>query len=198
VRLACVEAGHGAGERAVLDEIEAVSGRPPSDVLRTLYYRPEVFGRPFSDVLELAMRGESDWSNGERELFAAFVSSLIPCPFRTATHGAVASFALGEEAVEAVYRDWRSAPVDAKVRATLGFLETLTLRPDELGPADADLVRGAGVGDQALVDAIHVGALFNMIVRLADSFGFEVPPAEALLARAEWRLNNGYALLPTG
>ena len=81
MRLACVESGHGERERAALAEIEAQSGRPPSDVLKTLYYRPEVFGRPFSDVLDVAMRGESDWSAGERELFATFVSSLNQCPF---------------------------------------------------------------------------------------------------------------------
>jgi hypothetical protein len=81
MRLACVESGHAPGERAVLGQIEAMSGRPPSDVLRTLYYRPDLFGRPFSNVLDLAMRGESDWSNAERELFAAFVSSLNQCPF---------------------------------------------------------------------------------------------------------------------
>ena len=38
-------------------------------------------GAPFSDALDLAMRGESDWSPAERELFAAFVSSLNQCPF---------------------------------------------------------------------------------------------------------------------
>jgi alkylhydroperoxidase family enzyme len=97
--------------------------------------------------------------------------------------------------VEAVLRDWRTAPVDEKVRATLGFLEKMTRRPGELGPGDADAVRAAGVRDDALVDAIHVGALFNMIVRLADSLGFRVPPPEALRARADWRLHNGYRLL---
>ena len=81
MRLACVEAGHGPHERATLGAIEAASGRPPSDVVKTLYYRPEIFGRPFSNVLDVAMRGESDWSNAERELFAAFVSSLNQCPF---------------------------------------------------------------------------------------------------------------------
>ena len=50
-------------------------------MLKTLHYRPELFGRPYSDVLDLAMRGSSDWSTGERELFAAFVSSLNQCPF---------------------------------------------------------------------------------------------------------------------
>jgi hypothetical protein len=53
----------------------------PPDVLKTLHYRPELFGRPFSDTLEPAMHGPSDWSVGERELFAAFVSSLNQCPF---------------------------------------------------------------------------------------------------------------------
>jgi hypothetical protein len=33
-----------------------------------------------------------------------------------------------------------------------------------------------------------------VIVRVADSLGFEVPPAEALLARAEWRLSARYTL----
>ncbi len=31
----------------------------------------------------------------------------------------------------------------------LGFIETLTLHPDRLGPADADAVRAAGVSDEA-------------------------------------------------
>jgi alkylhydroperoxidase family enzyme len=68
------------------------------------------------------------------------------------------------------------------------------LRPRELTRADADAVRAAGVSDEALVDAIHVAALFNMIVRLADSLGWDVPPFEAFYARAEGMLTSGYAL----
>ena len=70
----------------------------------------------------------------------------------------------------------------------------MTLDPDALTPADADAVRAAGVSDEALVDAIHVGALFNMIARLADSLGWDVPPWEACLARAEPMLAGGYSL----
>ena len=81
-----------------------------------------------------------------------------------------------------------------KLRATLGFLEKLTLRPEELGPEDAAAVRAAGVSDQALVDAIHVGALFNMIDRLADSLGWDMPPWAACLARGEAMLAGGYSL----
>ena len=78
----------------------------------------------------------------------------------------------------------------------LGFLEKLTLRPDELGHADADAVRAAGVSDEAIVDAIHVAALFNMIVRLADSLGWDVPTWDSCFARGEAMLSSGYALAP--
>jgi len=67
-----------------------------------------------------------------------------------------------------VRRDWRTAPIGDELRATLGFLEKLTLRPDELRAEDAEAVLAAGVQEDALIDAIHVGALFTMIVRLAD------------------------------
>ena len=65
-------------------------------------------------------------------------------------------------------RDWRTAPVTQELRATLGFLEKLTLHPADVTREDADAVRAAGVSDEALIDAIHVCALFSMIVRLAD------------------------------
>jgi hypothetical protein len=50
-----------------------------------------------------------------------------------------------------------------------------------------------GVSEEALVDAIHVAALFSMIVRLADSLGWDVPPFEAFLERADAMLAGGYA-----
>jgi hypothetical protein len=78
--------------------------------------------------------------------------------------------------------------------ATLVFLEKLTLRPDAIEPADADAVRAAGVSDAALRDAVTVCALFSMIVRLADSIGWDVPDWEALKQRAPAMLEGGYAL----
>lgn len=80
------------------------------------------------------------------------------------------------------------------LRATLGFLEKMTLRPEDLRRQDAQAVLDAGVGKAALVDAIHIAALFSLIVRLADSFGWHVPPEEEL-ARAGARLGSSYALL---
>jgi hypothetical protein len=82
MRLAIVDSGHDPAEAAILAQIAHARGVPTaSGVLKTLYYRPELFGRPFSAALDAAMRGPSEWSPGERELFAGFVSSLNQCPF---------------------------------------------------------------------------------------------------------------------
>ena len=91
-------------------------------------------------------------------------------------------------------RDWRTAPVAPQLRATLGFLEKLTLDPAGVTREDADAVRAAGVTDDALVDAIHVCALFSMIVRMADSLGWDVPSFDEFSARADSMLASGYAL----
>ena len=81
MRLAAVDHGHPPAEAAMLDQIRERSGAEPLGVVKTLMYRPEIFGRPFSEALEVAMRGPSEWSPGERELFAAFTSLLYQCPF---------------------------------------------------------------------------------------------------------------------
>jgi alkylhydroperoxidase family enzyme len=97
-----------------------------------------------------------------------------------------------------VVTDWWTAPLRPKLAATLVFLEKLTLRPEELEPTDADAARAAGVSDQALRDAATVCALFSMIVRLADSLGWDVPEWEALTQRAPAMLEGGYALQAVG
>jgi len=81
LRLAAVDSGHAPAEAASLQAIRERTGGEPLGVVKTLLYRPELFGRPFSEALDDVMRGPSDWSAGERELFAAFTSLLNQCPF---------------------------------------------------------------------------------------------------------------------
>jgi hypothetical protein len=70
----------------------------------------------------------------------------------------------------------------------------MTIEPGELADTDADAVLAAGVSREALIDAIHVCALFNMIVRLADAFGWDVPPPAEFAARGRVLLESGYRL----
>jgi hypothetical protein len=81
MRLAVLDSGHAESEAEMLAMIRERSGTEPLGVIKTLLYRPELFGEPFSEALEVAMRGPSEWSTGERELFAGFTSLLRQCPF---------------------------------------------------------------------------------------------------------------------
>ena len=57
-----------------------IVGHAPG-VVRTLRYRKEFFGHPISELTQQVMRGPSEWTVGERETFAAFVSRLNQCVF---------------------------------------------------------------------------------------------------------------------
>jgi hypothetical protein len=48
---------------------------------KLLLYRGDLFGDAFSAAFQEVLRGESEWSVGERELFAAYVSVQNQCPF---------------------------------------------------------------------------------------------------------------------
>jgi hypothetical protein len=81
VRLRRLDRGQRLGARLFLRFIAVVSRREPPDVVKTLYYRPEFYGAAFCTLLQDIMRGPSDWTVGERELFAAFTSRLNQCLF---------------------------------------------------------------------------------------------------------------------
>jgi hypothetical protein len=81
MRLANVERGDGLSSRLLYGFVHLVSGHRAPDVVRTLRYRRHLFGAPHSAHTQAVMRGPSEWSVGERELFAAFVSRLNQCVF---------------------------------------------------------------------------------------------------------------------
>lgn len=81
MRLRRVEHGHRLGEKLKLILIRLSGRRRVPDVVKTILYRPEFWGRPMCAWTQAVMRGPSDWSVGERELFAAFTSRMNQCVF---------------------------------------------------------------------------------------------------------------------
>ena len=82
--------------------------------------------------------------------------------------------------------------MNERVRAALALLETMTLRPDELGAIDVDPVLRAGVSEAGVVDAMYVGFLFNAIDRIADSLGFLSVTPKEYGKSADRLLKHGY------
>jgi uncharacterized peroxidase-related enzyme len=82
--------------------------------------------------------------------------------------------------VEAVAGDWRSAPLSPTDRALCEFAAKLTHRQQQMTPADLEALRGVGLDDRAIHDAVQVIAYFNYITRVADALGIEredfIPP----------------------
>jgi alkylhydroperoxidase family enzyme len=93
-----------------------------------------------------------------------------------------------------VRSDYRTAPIDERLRATLALVQKLTLDPDGVTEQDVEAARAAGAGDDALADAITICGLFNMIVRLADSLAFHVPGPEVMAKHAPGMFKRGYRL----
>lgn len=91
-------------------------------------------------------------------------------------------------------RDWRTAPIDGRLRGTLAFLEKLTLNAEAVTAEDARALRALGLSEAAIEDAIHVCALFNVYDRLADSFEFDIPDQDGFAQSATSLLERGYLM----
>ena len=81
MRLPIVERGHKLPKKLILMLIGLTTRRRAPDIVRTIFYRPELWGAPISEWTQVVMRGPSAWSVWERELFAAFTSRLNQCVF---------------------------------------------------------------------------------------------------------------------
>ena len=81
MRLTVVERGHRLPQKLIIAAIRVATGRRVVDIVRTLLFRPAFFGTPMSAWTQAVMRGPSEWSVGEREIFAAFTSRLNRCLF---------------------------------------------------------------------------------------------------------------------
>ena len=94
--------------------------------------------------------------------------------------------------MQRVLDDWKTAPIDARLRAALGFLEKLTLDPGAVTAADIVPLRAAGLSDEAIEDAIHASVLFNIYDRMADTLNFDIPEPAGFAQGARMLLKRGY------
>ena len=81
-----------------------------------------------------------------------------------------------------------------KLGFALGLIEKLTLAPSTLSGAD---LRGPSTvpSRQAIIDVIYICAGFNIINRVADALGFDMPPPRAFAGITWFLLTFGYRLL---
>jgi uncharacterized peroxidase-related enzyme len=157
-------------------------------------YRPET-ALPMNQLAEVLLRGDSALTRGERELIAAYVSSLNQCHFCTSSHAAFAAAQLpeGMELVDQVRKDADSAPVSPKLRALLDIAAAVQADGRNVTGEQADAARAAGAADVEIHDTVLIAAAFCMFNRYVDGLGTWVPDDPAAYAvAAEMIVAAGY------
>lgn len=110
-------------------------------------------------------------------------------------HTAVAVLGMDDpDLVAAVLSDWRSAPIDERLRAMLGYLEKVTLTPNDIGAEDAAQLEAAGVSNKAVQEALYVCFIFNIMDRLADAFDFYLPSEQGHKKTGKMLHKMGYGI----
>jgi len=167
MRLTILENGHRLRARLFMRLARRVTRQRLDAVAQTALYRPRFFGHPVLALGPEVMRGPSYWSPGEREFLAVFTSRLNECPFCVRIHTETTRVESGGRIdVDDL------ASVRPELAAVLPLLEKVTRTPDLVGPSDVETVRVAAVPDEAIVDALHVNFIFNVMNRLANALDF--------------------------
>ena len=78
---------------------------------------------------------------------------------------------LDDSLIEALRRDYRTAPITSQERAMCDYVVKLTKDATKCSPADLDGLRAAGFEDQGILQITLIASWFNYINRVADSLG---------------------------
>lgn len=193
MRLPEIDRGDSVRHRLLIGMISRVSGIRLPDAARVAFYHQDFAGPVLGAWTQRTMRGASGWSVSERELMAACVATWNSCPFCVGAHGAIAVRGMDRDLVEAVLRDYSTAPISDRLKAALAFIEKTTRDPDAVTADDARTAFAAGVTTEDLHDAAAVAAIFNIITRYANALDFEIPSIEEFDTAAGMLLRRGYS-----
>ena len=159
-----------------------------------LQFRPETAG-PLSELAEVLLRGPSTLTRGERELIAAYVSSLNQCRYCSSSHSACAAAQLpgGMALVEQVCLDPGRAPVSAKLKALLEIASAVRHGGGAVSTGHITQARAAGATDLEIHDTVLIAAAFCMFNRYVDGLGTTAPEDPGAYAAGAQRLvAHGY------
>jgi uncharacterized peroxidase-related enzyme len=78
---------------------------------------------------------------------------------------------LDKALVDALQKDYRSAPISEQDRAMLDYVVKLTKDATKVSPDDHAKLRGVGFDDRGILQITLIASWFNYINRVADALG---------------------------
>lgn len=135
---------------------------------------PERGVLPLLEYHDAILRCDSELSEGERELIAAYVSSLNDCRYCFHAHRDHAkAWGIEPELFGNMMIDLDHASLPEKLKPVLSYVRRLTKDPAGMTHADADAIYAAGYSEAGLYDIISVTALYNFMNRMLEGAGIK-------------------------
>ena len=151
---------------------------------------------PLIEFHQRLLREDSPFTVAERELLAAYVSTLNACAYCAGVHEATARlFGVDATLLVRLAANPATAPVPEKLKPVFRYAKKLTETPARMTDADAAEVFAAGWDDRALRDAVAVCALFNCMNRLVEGYGISAPAEYYEVSAARLASPEGYGAL---
>jgi uncharacterized peroxidase-related enzyme len=167
--------------------------------IRALFaFRPEP-AKPMAELANILLHAPNSLTAGERELIAAYVSSLNQCRYCLDSHAAIASWHFGNDEgfVRSVVNDPESAVISDKLKALLDIAARVQQSGTLVRSADIERARQRGATDLEMHDTVLIAAVFCMFNRYVDGLavGTFSDPA-SLRERAKLVAEYGYTVSP--
>jgi uncharacterized peroxidase-related enzyme len=152
--------------------------------------------KPLNDLAEVLLRSENSLSRGERELIAAYVSSLNNCFFCQNVHGGMAQHYLECDTafIDAVKKNYMEAQISDKMKALLWIAEKVQQGGKNVTAEQIDAAKVVGATDKEIHDTVLIAAAFCMFNRYVDGLATWAPEDKNYyIERAKQRAEEGYA-----
>lgn len=164
---------------------------PNGSLLDAFKAQPDL-ARRIHEFAHLLMRGPSPFTEGERELIAAFVSTLNGCDYCRDSHSSVAErFGISAASIREGIEDIESSSLPRRLKPILRYCRVLNETPDGVEQAHVDEILDEGWGENAVYHAALVCGFFNLMNRWVDGLG--IPTNEEVVRLASQMLyEKGY------
>jgi uncharacterized peroxidase-related enzyme len=161
-----------------------------------LAFRPEV-ATPITALANALMHAPNSLTRGEREIIAAYVSSLNECEYCRDSHAAIATCHLDDDdaLVRSVIENPEASPISQKVKALLAIAARVQQGGRSVRATDIARARQEGATDIEIHDTVLIAAVFCMFNRYVDGLAAGTPVAPPIAgARARLVAEHGYSV----
>jgi len=172
--------------------------------------RPDLYGitslldfrketaEPLCRLTQVLLRGASSLTEAERELIAAYVSSLNDCVFCSSAHTAATCALPGgkDSGVQPMVADLETLDVSDKMKSLLHIAGKVQQNGNQVTRAEIEVAKASGATDLEIHDTVLIAALFCLYNRYVDGLATRSPTDPAYFESLGKRLTTRGYLMP--